>query len=212
MIIEKSVSFATRCSDCGNLDINQVNIFQLSGSSSLKFTCQCGREKIKLARKRHKILATPYCLVCDKRHEISIPESKFWSDSRVRNLRCPRTGLNLGYFGPYFLLQKKVDQQQRELEMLADGLGFDDFVDPEIMLMVLDILHDFAAAGSLSCECGSSEVNIDLFSDYILLSCQRCEGLLSVPASDKKDVKSLQEQDDLLLSIHKDASPPRTRT
>lgn len=212
MIIEKSVSLATRCSNCGCLDINQINIFQLSGSSRLKFTCQCSREKIELVKNRHKILATPYCLVCDRRHEIAIPETKFWSTSRVRKLRCPRTGFNLGYFGPYFLLQKEVDKQQRELEMLADGLGFDDFADPEIMLMVLDILHDFAAAGSLKCECGSSEVNIDLFSDYILLSCQRCQGLLSVPACDREDVDSLQEKENLLLSIHKDTSPPRTRT
>ncbi len=210
MIIEKSVSLAARCSSCGSLDINQLNIFQLSGGSTLKFTCQCGRKKIKLTRKDFQVLVNSYCLVCDTRHEIAVPEQKFWSGSRVGKLQCPRTGLNLGYFGPYFLLQKEVDRQQRELELLADGLGFDDFVDPEIMLMTLDILHDFAAAGSLNCECGSSEVNIDLFSDHILLTCQRCQGLLSVPACSKNDLNSLQEKESLLLSFPKDTSPPRT--
>ncbi len=45
------------------------------------------------------------------------------------------------------MLQHEIDRQQRELELLTDGLGFDDFADPKVMLTALDILHDFAARG-----------------------------------------------------------------
>ncbi len=211
MILEKKTSLATRCSGCGRLEINQINIFQLSGQKELTYSCQCGRGKIDVVRDRGEVHLTAYCLVCDRRHDLVVSDSRFWNIHNVSNLTCPRTGLNLGYYGGYALLQQEVDRQQKELEMLADGLGFDDFADPEIMLMALDILHDFAAGGDLICECGSSEVSIDLFSDFIQLTCQRCQGFLSLPAGDQEDVGRLRERETLLLTYQSNTSPPRSR-
>ena len=212
MIIEKRSSLATRCSGCGRLEINQINIFQLSGTKELTYSCECGREKISIKRERSSVMLTPYCLVCDCRHELKMSGVDFWNGSSVEKLVCPRTGLNLGYAGSYQLLQKEVDRQQRELEMLADGLGFDDFDDPEIMLAALDIMHDFAAEGNLTCECGSVEVSIDLLSDKILLTCCRCQGILTIPAGCREDVKRLRKKDNLLLSFQANRTPPGTRS
>ncbi len=207
MIIEKIASLALRCSDCGKLETHQLNIFQLSGNIKIYLDCECGHNKIEVQRAAGNFIVRPYCLACGRHHEISIPEERVWNSARVQTLSCPRTRLNLGYYGPYGMLQHEIDRQQRELELLTDGLGFDDFADPKVMLTALDILHDFAARGDLNCECGSREVNIELLSEQIVLSCQVCTGALSIPASSPHDISRLESFDNLLLRYRTNTSP-----
>ncbi len=207
MIIEKTASLALRCSDCGKLETHKLNIFHLSGDNKLYLDCECGHNKIEVRRSGGDFIVSPYCLACGRYHKISIPEKRVWNVSRVQTLSCPRTRLNLGYYGPFSLLQHEIDRQQRELELLTDGLGFDDFADPKVMLTALDILHDFAARGELNCECGSREVHIELLSEQIVLTCQVCAGGLSIPASSPHDINRLESFDNLLLRYRTNTSP-----
>ena len=210
MLIEKKSSLLIRCSSCGRLEINQVNIFQLSGDRKLKYRCQCGVEKISISRESGSIILLPYCLVCDCRHRLEIPEQSFWGREGARDLSCPRSGLQLGCCGSYVKLKHRVDRQQQELELLADGLGFDDFENPEAMLTVLDVLHDFAAAGRIICECGNFDINVELDSERVTLTCGFCGALLSVPAAGEADISWLRNQENLELSSCSTTTPPGT--
>ncbi len=91
--------------------------------------------------------------------------------------------------------------------MLAAGLGFDDFTDPEIMLSALDILHDFAAEGSLNCECGSKDIGIDLSKDVIHLNCFQCPGQLDISAVNLADLKFLENSTEIVLKYKSNKSP-----
>jgi len=212
MIIEKITSLALRCSDCGKLETHQLNIFQLSGEKKLDLGCECGHNKVEVQRVSQEIIIKPYCLACGRYHQLVLPEEQLWNSGDVQALVCPRTRLNLGYYGPFAQLQQEIDQQQRELELLTDGLGFDDFADPKVMLTALDILHDFAAQGELNCECGSHEVNIELLSEQIVLTCKLCAGVLSIPASSPNDINRLENFDSLLLQYRSNTSPTNPRT
>ncbi|MBF8437419.1 hypothetical protein I0Q91_10030 [Halanaerobiaceae bacterium Z-7014] len=207
MLIDKNIALAIRCSKCGLLDIHQLNIFHLSGQKKVSLRCECGHRKITLFREIDDINFSPYCLVCGKRHDLKLDYKKFWTKNIVRSLNCPRTGLNLGYYGPYYILQSKIDRQQKELELLAAGLGFDDFTDPEIMLSALDILHDFAAEGSLNCECGSKDIGIDLSKDVIHLNCFQCPGQLDISAVNLADLKFLENSTEIVLKYKSNKSP-----
>ncbi|MGM0414097.1 MAG: hypothetical protein ACQEQP_02810 [Bacillota bacterium] len=207
MLIDKNIAMAVRCSKCGLLDIHQLNIFHLSGHKIVPLKCECGHQKISLFREKDEINLRPYCLVCGKRHDLKVDHKKFWTKSTVRSLNCPRTGLNLGYYGPYYILQSKIDRQQKELELLAAGLGFDDFQDPEIMLSALDLLHDLAAEGNLNCECGSKDIGIDLSEDEIHLDCLRCPGSLNITAVNLADLKFLENSKELVLKYEDNRSP-----
>ncbi len=207
MLIDKNIALAIRCSKCGLLDIHQLNIFHLSGQKKVSLRCECGHQKINLYREKDDINLSPYCLVCGKRHDINLDHKKFWTKNTVKSLNCPRTGLNLGYYGPYYILQSKIDRQQKELELLAAGLGFDDFTDPEIMLSVLDLLHDFAANGSLNCECGSKDIGIDLSEDEIHLNCFQCPGRLNISAVNLADLKFLENLTEIVLKYKSNKSP-----
>lgn len=84
---------------------------------------------------------------------------------------------------------------------MANDLGFDDFADPELMLAILDYLHDIAANGSLFCQCGSHDINVDLFSDQIRLICNNCGAARIVSAKKSKDLDYLKQKGELMLNI-----------
>ncbi|ACL70552.1 hypothetical protein [Halothermothrix orenii] len=204
MVIEHSSAFAMRCPTCGRLEVNQLNIFQLSGNKTHRIKCQCGRQKVSFKRKGRKFISIKfYCIICDREHVTVIPRDEFFTKNHLNVLVCPNTELNLGYYGSYLLLREELNRQQEELNSIANEMGFDDFNDPEIMLEVLDHLHDIAAEGSLFCECGSHDINIDLFSDKIQLLCNNCNSSLVVPASTREDVDLLKNKDEVIIKMSK---------
>ncbi|MFW6238585.1 MAG: hypothetical protein ACOC5A_05075, partial [Halanaerobiales bacterium] len=145
MALEISTAFALRCPECGHIDLEQINIFQLSGGAQFILRCDCGGEMGTIVRRDSGSISLNYnCLICNKEHSLVITPRKFWSTSRLFSLDCLETDLNLGYYGSYSHLCEKLAQQKEELDSLASELGFDDFADPEVMLDILDRLHDIA--------------------------------------------------------------------
>ncbi len=208
MVLELSTAFAMRCPVCGRLEIDQINIFQLSGDKKYTIHCDCGSEKAIIARKGSKHIAMNYyCIICDCKHSIVIPKVKFWSKNRFNTLLCHETDLKLGYYGSYKLLNRELERQQKDLDSMANELGFDDFIDPELMLAVLDYLHDTAADSNLYCECGSHDINIELFSNRVELACNNCQASLIIPVSCKEDLVGLKMSDEIVLKF----SPGNTR-
>ncbi|MEJ6951153.1 hypothetical protein [Natronospora cellulosivora (SeqCode)] len=201
MVLELSIAFAMRCPTCGRLDnVNQLNIFQMSGDQKVTVLCECGAHKATIARKGSAYVAIDYyCIICDSMHSVVFPQKVFWSKNKLNSLFCLDTDLNLAYFGSYSLVNQELKRQQQELNSMANDLGFDEFVDPEVMLGILDYLHDIAALNGLYCECGSYHIDIDLFSDKLELSCNTCNTIRSIPASKKSDLDNIKKLDEIIL-------------
>jgi Zn finger protein HypA/HybF involved in hydrogenase expression len=202
MVIELSTAFAMRCPTCGRLDIDQLNIFQFSGSGARDIYCECGTRKASIQKKGTSYISIRYyCIICDSEHNCILPKRVFWSRKQLNSLACLDTDLNLGYFGSYRLIKKELDRQQEELNSMANELGFDEFVNPEIMLEVLDYLHDIAADGGLYCECGSHDINIELYSDKLELSCNKCHSIRQILASKQDDLDNLKKTDEVIIKL-----------
>ncbi|MFW6029104.1 MAG: hypothetical protein ACOCRO_02495 [Halanaerobiales bacterium] len=202
MVLEKSTALAMRCPTCGRLKIDQLNIFQLSGNRVHEIYCDCGSKKMSVQKKgSDHITLKYYCIICNHEHKAILPAQEFWSRNKVGSLLCHETKLNLGYYGPYELIKEKLKEQQKELDSMANDLGFDDFADPEVMLAILDYLHDIAAQGNLFCECGSHDINVDLSSDKIKLSCNNCGTTRNIPAENRQDLEMLKEKGELMLNM-----------
>ncbi|MFP4016114.1 MAG: hypothetical protein ACLFUI_03690 [Halanaerobiales bacterium] len=202
MVLDLSTAFAMRCPTCGRLDVNHLNIFELSGEREVMFRCECGTQKAAVRKKGSRyIVVDYYCIMCDKEHSVVFPANVFWSRRHLNSLLCLETDLNLGYFGSYKLINEEIERQQEELNSMANELGFDEFVDPEVMLEILDYLHDIAATGGLYCECGSHNINIELFSDKLELSCNTCNAVKQIPASKRGDLDAIKKLDEIVVNF-----------
>lgn len=202
MLIELSTAFAMRCPDCGRLDVHQLNIFQLSGKKEHNIYCECGSRLTTIVQKgKNNIMLRYKCIICDRMHRMVVVKDKFWNKYHLNNIVCTETNLNLGYYGSFKLIKNELDKQQKELDSMATDLGFDDFVDPELMLDVLDYLHDTSARGALYCNCGSHDINIELFSDRVELNCNNCGASLIIPATGKRDLDHLKIMDEVVLKL-----------
>ena len=202
MVLELSTALAMRCPICGRLNIDQLNIFQLSGDTRHKIYCECGSHKMTVSKKgADYIVVEYYCIICDYEHSVLLSGNKFWSKRHLSSLVCLETNLNLGYYGSYELINDKLQKQQEELDSMADELGFNDFSDPELILAILDYLHDIAANGNLYCECGSHDISIDLSSERVKLICNKCQASYVVPVTSRKDLDKLKKLDHLVLDF-----------
>jgi len=194
MLINLSTTIALSCPACGRLEKEKINIFELPVGELKQLSCSCGAEKAALKRKENSQIQINYfCLHCDKAHKITVRSQKFWHSNKLLPLSCRETGLNPGFFGPPALVNEEIKKEKQDLDLMAAELGFDDFKNPDIMLQSLDFIHDIAADGALSCECGSDNINIELFSDKIQLICNNCGSHLNIAAVDKDDLNNLRQ-------------------
>lgn len=194
MLINLLTKVALSCPACGRLEKEEINIFELPVGKLKKISCSCGAEKAAIKRKTKSQLQLSYfCLHCNKAHKLLISAHNFWHSQKIIPLSCRETGLNPGFFGPAALVDQAIQNEEQDLKLMAEELGFDDFENPEIMLKALDFIHDIAAAGQLNCKCGSDHINIELFSDKIQLICNHCGSRLNIAVVNQSDLNYLQQ-------------------
>ena len=194
MLIKISTTIALSCPACGRLEREEINIFELPVGELKKLSCSCGAEKASIIKTEDsRVQINYFCLHCNKAHKVNVSSHQFWHSQNLITLSCRETGLNPGFFGPPDHVDEEIKKEKQDLELMAAELGFDDFKNPDIMLQALDIIHDIAAEGALNCECGSDDINIELFSDKIQLICNNCGSHLNIDAVNQNDLKNLKQ-------------------
>jgi len=202
MLINLSTTVALSCPACGRLEKERINIFELPAGESRAIRCSCGAEKASIKRKYNSYIEIDYfCLNCSQVHKMVISPEKFWQSNNLYSLSCKKEGLNPGYFGPPEKVARELEKEKEDLEQMAEEMGFNDFEDPDLMLQILDYIDDLAAAGSLSCECGSYDINIELFSNKIELICNQCSSHITIKAAVESDLTELKKRDN--IELHK---------
>lgn len=200
MLIKLSTTIALSCPACGRLERDEINIFELPTAKLKKLSCSCGAEKASIMRKKNsRIQINYFCLHCNKAHKINVSAQKFWYSKKLTPLSCRETGLNPGFFGRSALVNEEIKKEKQDLELIAAELGFDDFKNPDIMLQALDFIDDIAEEGALSCECGSDNIKIELFSDKIQIICDNCGARLDIEAVSDRDLKELRQLDEVRI-------------
>lgn len=193
MIVPTEFVVAMRCAFCGKLDFHPVSRFMLTKAAQYKVTCTCGTPKLIIGTKnRHQYWLQAPCVLCETNHLYYYTSTQLWQNE-VSFLYCNDTSVELGFFGPDQKVRTLAENYEHNLESLIDGLGYDDyFCDPEIMFEVLNCIHDIAEAGFLYCECGSYQVEIDIFPDKIELQCKNCKTRNLIQAKNEADLNSIK--------------------
>ncbi|PKM82183.1 MAG: hypothetical protein CVU89_05940 [Firmicutes bacterium HGW-Firmicutes-14] len=193
MIVATEFVVAMRCPLCGKMDFHPVSRFAFAGAGNLKVNCTCGAPKLIIGTKnREQYWFQVPCILCETNHLVYYKARQMWS-GEINFFYCNDSNVELGFFGPGEKVYNLAENYEHNLESLVDGLGYDDyFFNPEIMFEVLNCLHDIAEEGFLYCECGSYQIEIDIFPDKIELQCKDCKTTSIVYAENEEDLNRIR--------------------
>ncbi|ADG83750.1 hypothetical protein [Thermincola potens] len=193
MIIATETVIAMRCPSCGKLEFHKLSRFDFAGTNTVKVSCTCGAPKLIIGTKnRQQFWLQIPCVLCETNHLVYYRARQLWNE-QVNFFYCSDTNVELGFFGPDEKVRAVAENYEHNLETLVDELGYDDyFFNPEVMFEVLNYLHDFAEEGYLYCECGSFQIEIDIFPDRIELQCKDCGAESVVYAETDDDLINIQ--------------------
>lgn len=193
MILATEFWVAMRCPSCGKLDFHSVSRFVFAGNKNHKIICSCGSPKLIIGTKnRRQFWFQIPCVLCETNHLVYYKAKQLWSPD-ITFFYCNETGVELGFFGPRDEVHNVADNYEHNLETMVEEMGYDDyFLNPEIMFEVLNCLHDIAEEGFLYCECGSMQIEIDIFPDRIELQCKDCKTISIVYAESEEDLEKIK--------------------
>lgn len=160
----------------------------------------CGRKLVasRLKKGFHKINVP--CIGCGEDHRIKV-HIKSIINNGLQFFFCDNTGIQYCFIGKDDDVKNMVDNYEKELDCIADCLGYDNyFKNSHVMLDTLIKLNDMAEQGNLLCECGSADIDISLLSDRIYLRCRNCPGEGVIYASSNKDLGDILLKKRMLLS------------
>lgn len=204
MLIDTNLTIAYRCPVCGRFRFNGVSYFSLAaGRINILGSC-CGREikTLRVKRDIHEINVP--CIGCGENHRVRINARKVLHKG-MGIFICENTGIKYCFIGKNGYVNNMVDNYEKELDGIADCLGYDNyFKNSHVMLDTLIKLNEMAEQDNLFCECGSADIEISLFSDRIYLKCRNCPGEKVIYASSNKDLEDILLKKKMLLSRHFD--------
>ena len=201
MIISTQRSLALRCPLCGRLGNHTISIFDFSKRTPLRVICKCGFNKLIINTKNFKEFYLHLsCLICEEIHIIKFTRQELWEKS-VLVIRCTETGQELGYLGDETVLDKIIKQKQNDIESIMNNLGFDDyFTNPQVMLEVLNHLHQLAEQNQMFCLCGNNQIEIDVFPEKLELHCSFCQSLHIIYAETLEDLRIVKQASSIALT------------
>ncbi len=193
MLLSTGRMVALRCPLCGRFSQHALSLFSFVRERPLRITCGCGFNKMTISAAAHRnYLVQMACLACAGTHQIRLARKQFWG-SELYRFRCPEIGVEVGYLGPEQAVAKVVEDGRDRPESIANDLGFDDFFNhPEVMLEVLGHLHFLAENENLNCQCGSRQIEVDVFPDKLELRCVSCHSLMIVYAETQEDLAAVR--------------------
>lgn len=191
---QKQTVIAYRCPHCGCTATGLVGSFAL-GADLFRLKCDCGQsEAVVMKTQEGKIRITVPCIVCPKPHTYLISASLFF-EKDIFILGCTAYGVDLCFIGD----EHKVSDAIRESnEVLLQLLGEDggsvedlkkingekDLTDPQVLEIVMFVIHDLADAGAIECRCeDGSEYNVEIHDDCVIVKCQKCGAQAKIPTT-----------------------------
>lgn len=207
MFIDYNTTIALRCPICGRMEYQALSIFSLKHLKSMNISCSCAYTMATVGiDKKNLCWLRIHCPLCSTSHIFYYPYKQFWSDT-ITKIVCPKSAGIRGYLGPESILKDRILDDEG-LALLLGQLDCDQyFHEPEMMLAVLDIIHDIAATGRLFCQCGGDEMEITMYPDHLELICNLCEDVVMVQTGTKDSLLSLQRIRCLLMPRTMDKTP-----
>ncbi len=212
----KQAIVAYRCPHCGAGVMSAVDLFSLS-ADLLKLKCDCGKSEMSvLSQSDGKLILTVPCLTCPTPHRFTVSRSLIL-EKELFSLACPYSGLNVLLSGEMNLVKAELAKGELELLDMLEKSGIQDpsllhteadpdaaaLPDPQLMDIVMFVIHDLDAEGKIYCRCSPDdndrEYDAEMTRDGILVSCRKCHASRLIPTDSSISAHAFLNSDSLYL-------------
>ncbi len=189
---QKETTFAYRCPHCGAAVVSMVGAFALT-ADMLRLKCPCGKSEAEIVYgKDKKLRLTVPCFLCPTPHRFTVPSQSFFGADLLR-VPCGYSGADVCFVGKKEQVMPALEQSGKELEKLLGGVSVSDlaehrggdgmFSDPQIMDIVMYVIHELQAEGEISCRCeaGQGELTAEILDECVRISCGKCGARKDIP-------------------------------
>lgn len=194
MILEpKKTTVAYRCLSCGAGVLSVVDIFALS-ANRIKLKCDCGGSEMDVVIQNDgKIRLTVPCIFCRKPHIFTVNRELFYGRD-LFVLPCPYSDINICFMGDSNHVKAEVARSELELLDMLEKNGISDLSvfdgddevlpDPQVLDIVMFVIHDLDAEGKISCRCSDNDgdYDVDVTDKGIRIHCRKCGAEQTVSA------------------------------
>lgn len=192
MVVTTVTTLALYCPHCGKINIHDVSQFVLNTEQQIELQCSCGCTQAKVVpAKGKRFFLRLYCKLCRQYHMFTLSYRGSSSDS-LHKLYCHAYNLEIGFIGIRSLVEQTLAEHRSAVEQSVPVLAPVENENPELLLAVLNRLHDIAETGGIACCCGCNSIRAEVFALCIELNCQTCGASLSVAAATEADLARLK--------------------
>lgn len=193
MVINTKTVLALSCIHCGQTNFYNISAFSFSGKKRLVFSCSCGQNTVSISSIKHKrFVLKIQCDMCELEHAYYLKYKELFCQNAF-SLLCFETGLEIVFIGPEKQVMTKINHLEQEYSdlMRAEGLG--EYLDNrDIMLEILEYAHILSGNGLLKCQCGNLHLGVDIFANYLEITCNKCGNKGIVFGESKADLLALK--------------------
>ena len=190
---QKQTTLAYRCPHCGSAVTSLIGVFSLS-ADMIRMKCPCGGSDLSVVyTKDKKVRLQIPCFLCPKPHTFTISSQLFF-ETDLMAFPCPYSGINIGFVGNKESVDRAFEDANRELESILGEEEFsslsgnrqnrpDMFSDPQIMDIIMYVIHELNAEGEIRCKCpeGHGHYAVDILDEGVKISCEDCGASTIIP-------------------------------
>lgn len=120
MIINTSCKIAVKCSNCGEYNIADVDIFKLKEPMSIK--CNCNQVIYKVKKINKTLIFDISCIGCENIHRYKFKINDLMS-SQVNIISCPNSGMEIAFIGNESNVKGIIEKYKNDMIELLKALG-----------------------------------------------------------------------------------------
>jgi hypothetical protein len=202
MVISAVATLALYCPCCGKIQMHDISRFDLKAVTRRDFLCSCGQHKATMTSTGRQCLLDIPCVVCQTNHIICLDSKQFWHTD-LDKIYCSQENLELGFVGNRQAVEQIIAAHKREFESFVHEMDDDaqdeNIEDSQIMLEILNKVHDIAEKGGVYCHCGSTAIRAAVLPTCIELECVQCGSMKTIQAKNEQDLAYSKKLDTIEL-------------
>lgn len=197
VIIHAGWSIALYCQRCGKIQIHDLSYFaEKENVKTLR--CSCNHPQATLMRTASNYIKLQMlCSSCNHLHETKYKMKNLFK-VKLEKIYCSKDFFELGYIGRREAIESILMRTKREFErIISDEERIEK---QQLLLEIINRIHDIAEQGGIICPCGSEAIDADLSKDSLVLECLHCGSYCTISAKDEEDLEKLQETECIELT------------